>query len=300
MKRAAPPIGADLCRPLPLLAAAVLGANDHLLEGAGLLPGSITGKLGDVAGLFLFPILLCALLRALTAAAGRDLPRHRIAGPAALATAAGFAAVKLWPGFNALVGRLWGGNVMDPGDLWTLPMVALAWLWLLDRERRRSASHAPAWLRAAALLGALAVCAATPAPRYVRNFPRWVVISEAWLELGCGRAQAWVSKSGKTGVGLSIQVHGDCDLRIERAELVIEPAPAILGRLVADDRGRPYLAFEFDNEALWNAGRRAGTFVLTIDAGAGEQRWELAAEHRLEGYHRQRFDRDGPWSTEGR
>jgi len=50
----------DLAHPLPLLAVVVLCLNDHFLKGSGLLPGWLTGKLSDFAGLFFFPILLCS------------------------------------------------------------------------------------------------------------------------------------------------------------------------------------------------------------------------------------------------
>lgn len=45
-----------------LLALAVLLLNDHLLKGAGLLPGWLTGKLSDVAGLYVAPVVLAALI----------------------------------------------------------------------------------------------------------------------------------------------------------------------------------------------------------------------------------------------
>lgn len=52
-----------ICHPVALAAVAVLAANDHLLKGSGLLPGALTGKLSDVAGLFFFPLLLSAAIR---------------------------------------------------------------------------------------------------------------------------------------------------------------------------------------------------------------------------------------------
>jgi hypothetical protein len=297
VSRAAHHLG-DLCRPLPVASACVLAINDHLLKGAGLVPAAVTGKLSDVAGLVLFPILLCALVRAAAALAGRELSRRAVAGPVALATAAGFAAVKLWPGFNALVARLWGPNVLDPSDLWALPMVAVAWLWLLERDRAGRQVRAPGWARATALLGMLAVCAATPAPSYPRNFPRWQVTGDGARQLACGQARAWVSRSGKTGVGLSIEAPG-CDLRVEAAALVIDET-RIPGQALVDDRGRPYLAFAFDNEALWNQGRRAGTFVLELEAGGDPVSWELPAEHRLDGFHREGRGPSGDWVGGGR
>jgi hypothetical protein len=56
------PAAPSLCRAPPIVALIVLVANDHVLKGSALAPAWLTGKLSDVAGLFLFPILLTALL----------------------------------------------------------------------------------------------------------------------------------------------------------------------------------------------------------------------------------------------
>ncbi len=42
-----------------LTALVVLVVNDHMLKGSGVLPGSVTGKLSDFAGLFVLAVLLC-------------------------------------------------------------------------------------------------------------------------------------------------------------------------------------------------------------------------------------------------
>lgn len=47
-----------LFRPLPLAALLLLVANDQLLKGSDVLPGVVTGKLSDVAGLFFAPLLV--------------------------------------------------------------------------------------------------------------------------------------------------------------------------------------------------------------------------------------------------
>jgi hypothetical protein len=50
--------------PLWWCALVALAANDHVLKGSGLLPGAVTGKLSDVAGVIVAPALLAALLGA--------------------------------------------------------------------------------------------------------------------------------------------------------------------------------------------------------------------------------------------
>src|SRR5262245_37588888 len=116
---------ADLVHPAPLAAVGLLALNDHFFKGSGLLPGAVTGKLSDFAGLFFFPLLLASIARgASLALRGRDVEdRRSLAAAVALATALGFAAVKLLPAVNDLVARTWGAMVMDPTDLIALPMV---------------------------------------------------------------------------------------------------------------------------------------------------------------------------------
>jgi hypothetical protein len=49
---------AALRSPMFGAALSVLVLNDHWLKGAGLLPGWLTGKLSDFAGLIVAPILV--------------------------------------------------------------------------------------------------------------------------------------------------------------------------------------------------------------------------------------------------
>ncbi len=51
----------ELAHPVPVVAMVLLGLNDHLFKGAGLLPQVVTGKLSDIAGVLFFPLWLTAL-----------------------------------------------------------------------------------------------------------------------------------------------------------------------------------------------------------------------------------------------
>ncbi|MDF1565869.1 MAG: hypothetical protein P1V51_22735 [Deltaproteobacteria bacterium] len=120
----------EFLRPAPLLAVAVLALNDHWLKGADLLPGWLTGKLSDLAGLFFFPLFLSALVGLLT----RRPPGTRRLAVCAGITALAFTALQLWPAFRSLYLDLhrallpsWHFTVTaDPTDLLALPMCALA------------------------------------------------------------------------------------------------------------------------------------------------------------------------------
>ena len=55
-----------LLTPTWIASLLVLIVNDHALKGSGLLPGVVTGKLSDLAGLVVAPVLLAVLLRVRT------------------------------------------------------------------------------------------------------------------------------------------------------------------------------------------------------------------------------------------
>lgn len=94
-----------LAHPIPILAIALLVANDHVLKAA--YPGVVTGKLSDFAGLVFFPLLLAAaseqvgLRRGMTAVVA-----------ATIAAAIAFASIKLSPA---------------AGELYRAALAALQW-----------------------------------------------------------------------------------------------------------------------------------------------------------------------------
>ena len=76
-----------LLSPWALVSVAIILINDHALKGA--FGNMVTGKLSDVAGVFLFPLLLLSVFEVL---------RRNLVGRAAIAwsiavTGIGFAAV---------------------------------------------------------------------------------------------------------------------------------------------------------------------------------------------------------------
>jgi hypothetical protein len=157
--------GAALRSPIFGAALLVLVLNDHWLKGAGLLPGWLTGKLSDLAGLIVAPVLLATLARARA--------RHsRLACWAVVAAA--FAAIKLCPAaargvehFTRWVGfgwRIWS----DPTDLVALSVLPLGW-WVLCRSGVDPApsTHQRWWLERVAGIAAMLACVATSRESYV-------------------------------------------------------------------------------------------------------------------------------------
>lgn len=156
--------GDGVLAPWGLAAVVVLLVNDHFLKGSGLLPGFVTGKLSDVAGLLFFPVLVEGLIEV---AASRFRPwrgpsRHLLLA-CVLATGAGFAALQMIPmaadayrwglgllqaPFRALLagGELrWRAVAVwpDPTDLLCLPVLLLSWRWGQLRGLARSPRGAP-------------------------------------------------------------------------------------------------------------------------------------------------------------
>lgn len=294
-----------LVHPLPLTALAVLVTNDHVLKGAGLLPGWLTGKLSDVAGLFLFPLVLAALAR-------RLLPRidgRTLAAWCAVATAVGFALVKLSPAWNAAATALLGATAPDPTDLVALPMVALS-ASFARRSSGAGVAGAPArvWLERGALVLAAVACMATSRPMQVRNYPMWEIGAgepapgddgkrrdpqglPADATIGCASVRAFVAKSGKEGVGLGVRVDstgGACEValdgRLSAGDVTVAAATRVgVGR---GGREHAYLAFAFDNERLWNDGVRDGALALTVTAGGASRVLSYPIHQRFDGFHR--------------
>ena len=87
------PPGALLIQPVSMFAVGLLILNDHLLKD--LWANATTGKLSDVAGVFLFPLLILSVVRLLRPRrAGFGQGTTAVANAVAL-TGVGFAAVKL-------------------------------------------------------------------------------------------------------------------------------------------------------------------------------------------------------------
>lgn len=141
-----PPIP-ELASPVPLAAVAVLALNDHVLKRAW--PGPVTGKLSDLAGCFVLPLFLSAVLAIAT-----PWPARRRLAIGAIATALLFAALKLSPAAASAVahglglawgalGRASGPIIADPGDLVALPLAAVAFAWGVRVHARRGGGAAP-------------------------------------------------------------------------------------------------------------------------------------------------------------
>jgi len=118
--------------------------------------------------------------------------------------------------------------------------------------------------------------------------PRWRVTAPTAYDHGCVLGRAFIRKSGKDGVGMTVELRSrtTCQVVIARAELVLasgERVPAGI-RQVAPMTGRSllytWLAFPFDNNRAWNRGVVDGAFELDLVLdGAPAPTWRFAAHH---------------------
>lgn len=272
----------DLAHPLPLAAVALLALNDHALKGAGILPQAVTGKLSDVAGLFFFPLLLAAVARGASwLLRGRDLAnRPALALFTTTSTGAVFALLKLHAPFNAFLTRVWGVNVMDPSDLFALPVLLLSAAFLLRAQREDHAAARPARrvLDLAAVTAAAIASIATSAPPPPITPPQPM----AWAkEGGCASVmvQSCERSATQTFVVLAALGAGDgeCTVEVASAEEVaakttpadvlpvpVRVAPGRTGTLALSFL-RPVAARERSAPAVLSIGLRVGGRAAVLD-----------------------------------
>jgi hypothetical protein len=113
-----------LIHPLWLASLALMVFNDHFLKTADLLPGWLTGKLSDVTGMIVAPLLLALLVR---------VRSRRGLAWCHVAIGAVFASINLnptlagwWESVTALGPQRWHVSV-DPTDLLALPVLLVSW-----------------------------------------------------------------------------------------------------------------------------------------------------------------------------
>lgn len=155
-----------LTHPATLACVLLLVLNDHMLKER--FPGVITGKLSDLAGMWVAPLFLLGVIDLLMPRRVTAAPQYRFAPWFALGVVAVlFGAAKTWaPATHAyeltadlcrapfrwcvslLTGRpVWSESihlVRDPSDLLALPMgIAAAWLAVRTADDPRAESWRP-------------------------------------------------------------------------------------------------------------------------------------------------------------
>lgn len=311
-----------LAHPAVLISILVVALNDHVLKGSGWLPGLVTGKLSDVAGLFFFPVALAVILAVGWSGLARlfSPARRSTTEPgarpaidvAAVLTVAVFSAVNLFEPANELARHYWGVFTMDPTDLVCLPMVWVAHRFATRRwppstatEPARATASAASDIRPRHLLlvaAAALVTLGTPAPpETTPGYPSWQIDERTVHCHDDVEIHAWVAKSGKDGAGLVLLFDNTTDtartVAVDDAVLALRPRRAPFDDTAATvrtldvapvqlhDRQSVYLPFVFDNNEAWNREVRAAdlTIDLRVDNESTILRYEV-------------FHRDAPWA----
>lgn len=104
--------------------------------------------------------------------------------------------------------------------------------------------------------------------------PVWRLLDAAPEMVGCAELDAWIAKSGREGVGVTVSLRAHstpCSVTLDRALVTIaggaEHAPARLpgGTIVLGSAPLHfYLPFPFDNLQEWRRGARQGELALTL------------------------------------
>lgn len=153
-------------------------------------------------------------------------------------------------------------------------------------------------LRLTVIAVAVVLCSATSAPRYryPRSFPTWRAEGPASRVTACAEVKAWISKSGKQGIGATVRLTGRgeraCRAEVASARFAVGQTGVAAAALPTSVVVQPdavqyfYLPFAFDNEAAWNRGDRRGELVvaLVFDGVPGPE-LRVAFEHRRDRAH---------------
>ncbi len=286
--RPQPPAGPEqaLLHPLWWAALLLLVVNDHLLKGAGVVPGWLTGKLSDLSGLVVAPVLLAALLRA----------RGRFAQATCVgATAFVFVLINTLPTAARVCEQLtaalgFGWRVWcDPSDLLALPALALAG-WLLRRARREvTASSWQRGGRVLAVAAGAAACMGTSAAAAPRPLlAPGTVLAHAWfggpvhiIDIASGETRGSFdpgrltrASSLRDGVVYGIESHAVRAHHYASGRRLLayhHVGPPLLDVLLVDD----------NNLYLQTQGRDAvSERVVAVDRRSGKRAWTRPVEAR--------------------
>lgn len=245
---------ASLSHPLFLAAVAALGLNDHLLKASGAWP-ALSGKLSDVAGLLVAPLVLAWLMRARTrrgwlvchVAVGVGFALHQVPEVAE--------ALERW-----LPVRVWA----DPTDLFALPALAVSFLVL---GRPRAARSAP-------LIGAVALllCVASDLPGSNNPPPRYPFPPAGVLE-----TDVFIRNHLSADLRVGVRRVRD-EVRLECDDLLRDPRPEVEGSDFGDEQ--EWTVAARDAVPLWD--RRGGAMTrdcYVVRLRAREREWLLAWRH---------------------
>jgi hypothetical protein len=124
--------------------------------------------------------------------------------------------------------------------------------------------------------------------RYTRAYPRWTLSGGRDLRAGCAIADAFVRKSGKEGIGVTLELRSthDCDVRITDVALVFPDGARARGdapppsKMIGRSLAYLWIPIRFDGDRVWNDELLHADLVLALDAGDAHGAWKIAATER--------------------
>ena len=157
------------------------------------------------------------------------------------------------------------------------------------RSVRRLSGQSRAWV---ALVGALLSMTACFEAEGPRRYPQWKRRDSAsTIVPGCVRIDGWVSKAGKEGMGVTLELRGlapdeqPCLLEIASVAVLLGdssapsthvatrlPPPALLtrGHVV-----QVYVPIRFDGDEAWNHEDKRHATIVVMTRPGGEVRWSV-------------------------
>lgn len=255
-----------LLSPAWLIALAVLIANDRWLKYADLAPDWLTGKLSDLAGMVVAPVLLAVLLGV-----------RRRGGLLACHAAVGlvFAAIKLspacaawWSAAMGLFGHPWT-IVCDPTDLLALALLPLSWRTLLPYMDPQQSPLVPLRRSAVAGLAVLGLWSSV-ATTDREPWPFEPFDDEPFYDSVYG--QLYLNNAGDTTITFHVRQLRHDELRVDCAEVGMDPGRLLSPEAFGDaqhwqlDPGEN-IGLEFIGQgcgALWLAGDGLAPTILFI------------------------------------
>lgn len=131
-------------------------------------------------------------------------------------------------------------------------------------------------VRAAIACLVLGACVVTRPPDLAER-PRWRLVAPATYAADCAQADAFLRKSGKTGVGLALRVRSTatCTFTITGSRIVFGKRTVTAGAvgpiaLPGHSQLYAWLPIKFDNDAVWNDDRNDATIELDVAVAAGQ------------------------------
>lgn len=135
------------------------------------------------------------------------------------------------------------------------------------------------------ILALLGGCVVTQPPS---TRPRWYLADNAHFAAGCAQADAFIRKSGKTGIGLALRMRStsDCTFTVTGSRIVFGKrafAGGAVGPIALPGRSQLYawLPIKFDNNAMWNDDRNEARIELDVAvAAAPTTTWSFLVNQR--------------------